>query len=51
MQDARVPPLGRGDPLEKGMTTHSGIPAWKPHGQRSLLGCSPRVAERSDMTE
>ena len=30
---------GQKDPLEKGMTTHSSILAWrKSHGQRSLLG-------------
>ena len=25
MQDSRVPSLGQGDPLEKGITTHSSI--------------------------
>ena len=29
MQDTWVRSLGREDPLEKGMATHSGILAWK----------------------
>ena len=29
MQKTRVQSLGREDPLEKGMTTHSGIIAWR----------------------
>ena len=29
MQETRVHFLGREDPLEKGMATHSSIPAWK----------------------
>ena len=29
MQEIRVQSLGREDPLEKGMTTHSRIPAWR----------------------
>ena len=29
MQEARVQSLGREDPLEKGMATHSSILAWK----------------------
>ena len=28
-QETRVQSLGRRDPLEKGMTTHSGILAWR----------------------
>ena len=32
--------LGQEDPLEKGMTTHSNILAWRIHGQRSLAGYS-----------
>ena len=30
--------LGREDPLEKEMATHSSIFAWEIHGQRSLAG-------------
>ena len=29
MQEPRVRPLGREDPLEKEMATHSSIPAWE----------------------
>ena len=29
MQDTWVQSLGQEDPLEKGMTTHSTIPAWR----------------------
>ena len=29
MQDTWVQSLGQEDPLEKGMTTHSSIPAWR----------------------
>ena len=29
MQEARVPSLGREDPLENGMATHSSILAWR----------------------
>ena len=39
--DTQVPSLGWGDPMEKGMATHSSALAWKFHGQRSLLGYSP----------
>ena len=28
-QETSVSPLGREDPLEEGMATHSGIPAWR----------------------
>jgi len=41
MQEMWVRSLGREDPLEKEMTTHSSILAWKSHGQRSLAGYSP----------
>ena len=33
------------------MATHSSTLAWKIHGQRSLVGCSPWGREESDMTE
>ena len=29
MQETRVQSLGRKDPLEEGMATHSSIPAWR----------------------
>ena len=41
--------LGQEDPLEKDMTIHSSILAWRiPHGQRSLVGYSPWGCKESD---
>ena len=38
MQETWVRSLGREDPLEKGMITHSSILAWRiPNRQRSLV--------------
>ena len=51
MQDTWVWSLGREDPLEKEMATHSSILAWKSHGQRSLVGYSPRGRKELDTTE
>ena len=51
MQETRVQSLGREDPLEKGMATHSSILAWRTHEQRSLLGYSPWGRKESDTTE
>ena len=36
---------------EKAMAPHSSTLAWKSHGQRSLVGCSPWGHKESDMTE
>ena len=36
---------------EKAMAPHSSILAWKIHGRRSLVGCSPWGCEESDTTE
>ena len=41
MQETQVRSLGWEDPLEKEVTTHSSILAWKSPGQRSLAGYSP----------
>ena len=49
-QETRVQPLGQEDPLEEGIATHSVFLPGESHGQRSLVGYSPWVAE-SDMTE
>ena len=46
MQETRVWSLGREDPLEKEMVTHSSVLAW-----RSLVGYSPRGHRESDTTE
>ena len=43
--------LGQEDTLEKDMATHSSILPGKSHGQRSLVGYSPRGCKESDMTE
>ena len=46
MQETRIQSLGWEDFLEEGMATHSSILALEdPHGQRSLVGCSPGVAK------
>ena len=41
MQEMQVQSLSLEGPLENEMATHSSILAWKSHGQRSLVGCSP----------
>ena len=51
VQETWVRSLGREDPLEKGMATHT--PVFLPeefHGQRSLAGC-PWGHKELDMTE
>jgi len=40
MQEMCVQSLGREDPLEKEMATHSNILDWEIHGQRSLADYS-----------
>ena len=52
MWETWVRSLGWGDPLEKGMATHSRILAWRnPRGQRSLAGYSPWGRKESETTE
>ena len=51
MRETQVQSLGWEDPLEKGMATHSSIPAWRIHGQRSLGGHSPWSSKELDMTD
>ena len=51
MWETWVRSLGKEDPLEKGMATHSSILLENPHGQRSLVGYSPWGYKESDMTE
>ena len=48
MQESWVQSLGWEDPMEKEMATHSSILAWKSHGQRSLVGYTPRCSKESD---
>ena len=52
MRETRVRSLGREDPLEKEMATHSYLfMPGKSHGLRSLVGYSPWGRKESDMTE
>ena len=46
MEETRIRSLGQEDPLEKEMSTHSNILAWRLHGERSLAGYSPGVLKR-----
>ena len=48
MQETWVPSLGREDPLEEEMETHSSILAWGIPWQRSLVGYSPWDCTESD---
>ena len=50
-KEMRVWSLGREDPLEEGMATHSSVLAGKSHGQRSLMGYDPWGHTQSDLTE
>ena len=51
IQETLVWSLGREDPLEKGMATHSSILSREFHGQMSLVGYSPWGCKESDTTE
>ena len=51
MQETWVQSLGREDPLEKGIAIHSSILAWRIHGQRSLVGCSPWGCQESNIPD
>ena len=46
MQETWVRFLGREDPLEEGMVTHSILLPEGLHRQRSLVGCSPWGLQR-----
>ena len=48
MRETQVPSLGREDPLEKGMATHSSILAWRIPGTEEP---QPWGHEELDMTE
>ena len=47
----QVQSLGREDPLEKGMATHSSILAWRIPGTEEIWGYSPKGGKESDRTE
>ena len=51
MQETRVRSLGWEDPLEKEITAHSSILAWKIHGPQSLVGYCPWGRKKLDTTE
>ena len=43
--EKRVQSLGQEYPLEEGMATHSSIPDWESHGQRSLVSHTLCIAK------
>ena len=52
MGETQVLSLGREDPLEKGIATHSSVLAWKtPWTERSLAGYSPWGRKELHITE
>ena len=52
MRETQVRSLGREDPLEKEMATHSGALAWKiPWMEKPGAGYNPWGRKESDMTE
>ena len=51
MQETQVRSLGREDPLEKGMTTHSSILAWRIPRTEEPDGLQSMSLKASDMTE
>ena len=50
MLETRIRSLGREDPLEKEMATHSSTLAWKIPWTEEPAGYSPRGHKESDMT-
>ena len=51
MQETWVGSLGRQDPLEKGMATHSSILAWRISQTEESGGLQSKGCKGSDMTE
>ena len=51
MQETEVGSLGREDPLEKGMATHSSILAWRIPWTEEPDGLQPKGSQELDMTE
>ena len=51
MQELQVQSLGREDPLEEEMATHSNILAWKIPWTEEPVGYSPWGCKESDTTE
>ena len=50
-QEMRAQSLGQEDPLKKEMATYSSILVEKFHGQRNLVGYSPKGHTESDTTK
>ena len=50
LRETRVRSLGREDPLEEEMATHSSFLAWTIHGQRGLAGCNPWRCKESRLS-
>ena len=46
MQETRAQSVGQEDPLEKGMTTHSSILAWRIPWMEELLGLQSMGSQR-----
>ena len=51
MQEIWVQSLGWEDALEEEIAAHPSIPAWRNHGQRSLVSYSPQGHKELDTTE
>jgi len=51
VQETRVQPLGREDPLEKGMATHSSVLAWRIPRTEEPGGLQSMGLQESDTTE
>ena len=51
MQETQDPPLGREDPLEEGMATHSSILAWRIPWMEESDGLQSRGCRELDTTE
>ena len=51
VQEPWVWSLGWEDPLERAMTTHSSILAWRVPQTEGLVGYSPRGHRESEMTQ
>ena len=51
MEETQVQTLGQEDPLEKGMTTHSSIVAWRIPWTEKPGGLQSMGITESDMTE
>ena len=51
MQQTKVRSLGREDPLEEAVATHSSVLAWKIPWTEELAGCSPWGHNESGMTD